>query len=128
MGVCLHEKYGGWFAMRCVFLFKNLHVDATLSRKEPIDPLNNDFDRIFDTLKRFNDNWKDSTYRSTFPVTEKYSYIQQEYFNTVPNKRKQLISKWMAFKDSKELCEFYKIQQVYNDDYKQYLTNNFYII
>lgn len=128
MGVCLHEKYGGWFAMRCVYLFKNLHVGATLIRREPTDPLNNDFDRIFDTLKRFNDNWKDSTYRSTFPVTEKYSPIQQEYFNTAPNKRNQLISKWMTFKDSSELCAFYKSQQVYRDDYKQYLIDNFYFV
>jgi methylmalonic aciduria homocystinuria type C protein len=128
MGVCLHGKYGGWFAMRCVYLFKNFHVDENLRRKDPIDPLHNDFNRIFDTLKKFNDSWRDSTYRSTFTVLQKYSHIQQEYFKTVPNDRKRLLEKWLRFKDQNSLCTFYESEHMYRTDYKQYLINNFYFV
>ena len=43
MGVCLHPKYGGWFAMRSVVIFKNLLVsDEQLPGKEPFNRLEGD--------------------------------------------------------------------------------------
>ena len=93
MGVCLHPKYGGWFAMRGVFIIKNFLVYDLISR-EPIDVLNNDESRIVELLNKFNNNWKDNTYRDVIKVERKYSDKQIEYFITEPNDRKNLIAKW----------------------------------
>ena len=131
MGVCLHPTYGGWFAMRSVFIFKNFLVnDSNMPQKPPVDMLNGDKDRILDLLEKFNFNWKDWTYRDVVPVKEKYSGIQKDYFETEPKHRKDLIRKWMRFSDQKQLCASYynqtnKIEQF---DNKDYLIRNFFVI
>jgi methylmalonic aciduria homocystinuria type C protein len=93
MGVCLHPKYGGWFAMRGVFIIKNFLV-YDLIPKEPIDVLNGNETNIYDLLNKFNFNWKDNTYRDVIKVEKKYSPKQLEYFLTDPSDRKRLILKW----------------------------------
>lgn len=94
MGVCLHPKYGGWFAMRGVFILKNVQIQDLIS-KQPIDVLNNDKKLIEDLLNRFNNNWKDNTYRDVIQVDQKYSQKQIDYFLTEPKDRKTLINKWL---------------------------------
>lgn len=86
MGVCLHPKYGGWFALRSVLIFKNLQ-HPTLPHLEPKDILNGDESLIIDVLKRFNYSWQDNTYRSVISVVETYSPLQQSYFQTIPKDR-----------------------------------------
>lgn len=86
MGVCLHPKYGGWFALRAVLIFKNLKYPL-LPRVKPIDVLGNDQSLIIDVLQRFNYAWQDSTYRDVIPVEERYSPLQQSYFQTLPKDR-----------------------------------------
>ena len=95
MGVCLHPKYGGWFAMRGVFIFKNILAYDLIS-KIPQDVLNNDESRIIDLLNKFNTNWKDNSYRDVITVENKYSKKQIEYFTTEPSDRKKLIKKWLT--------------------------------
>ncbi|CAF1249094.1 unnamed protein product [Rotaria sordida] len=86
MGVCLHPKYGGWFALRSVLIFKTLKYPL-LPRIAPIDCLNGDESLIIDVLKRFNYCWEDNTYRNVIPVIETYSSLQQSYFQTQPKDR-----------------------------------------
>ena len=86
MGVCLHPKYGGWFALRCVLIFKTLKF-PNLPRCRPTDLLNNDESLIVDVLQRFNYSWQDGTYRNVVPVVETYSPLQQSYFLTPPKDR-----------------------------------------
>lgn len=124
MGVCLHSKYGGWFAMRCVFVFKNLVLsDEQLENKEPIDALNGNIEKIIDLLKKFNYNWKDSSYRDVINVCEKYSDIQKEYFLVEPKFRKDLLKQWLIYANLEKLCESYnqKMNEIY-------LTKNFYYL
>ena len=127
MGLCLHNKYGGWFALRCVFIFKNLEI-TNLPKLAALDPLQGDSTRILDTLQKFNNNWKDSTYRDTVPVAEKYSLIQREYFITEPRFRKDLIRKWMAFKSREQLSVYYIIRDIYETNMKKYLIDNFFLV
>lgn len=94
MGVCLHPKYGGWFAMRGVLILKNLQAPDLVAKK-PEDVLQGDENRIQDLISKFNTNWRDGTYRSVIDVVEKYSDKQIEYFLTEPAERKNLIQKWL---------------------------------
>lgn len=124
MGVCLHPKYGGWFAMRCVFVFKNLQVpNEQLAYREPSDPLNGDPERILDLLKKFNYNWRDSTYRDCIRPQERYSNMQLEYFLREPKHRKTLIVDWLAFNSIEKLLKTYREKET-----KNYLIRNFYIV
>ncbi len=86
MGVCLHPKYGGWFALRSVLIFKTLEYPL-LPRVLPTDVLNGDESFIIDVLQRFNYCWEDNTYRNVIPVIETYSSLQQSYFQTKPKER-----------------------------------------
>ena len=93
--VCLHPKYGGWFALRGVLIFKNVRVSPPLL--QPLDPpmiLKTEYD-IANLLYLFNDHWRDSRYRDVGMPSdlERYSTLQQEYFRTEPSERKILISK-----------------------------------
>lgn len=90
-GVSVHPKYGGWFGLRGVLIFKNLQ-HAALQRTEPPDVVPTDELRI-ELLNRFNDNWQDWTYRDIIPVDDRYSEEQKTYFATLPKNRKPLIEK-----------------------------------
>lgn len=124
MGVCLHPKYGGWFAMRSVVIFKNLLVsDEQLPGIEPLDRLEGDPVRIFDLLHKFNYNWRDSAYRDCIQAAERYSPIQLEYFLLEPKRRKSLIIEWLRHPDVERLLEFYA-----NKQERDNLEKNFYLI
>lgn len=86
MGVCLHPKYGGWFALRAVLVFKTLQYPL-LPRVVARDLFNGDESLIIDVLQRFNNCWQDGTYRNVVPVIETYSSLQQSYFQTKPKDR-----------------------------------------
>ncbi len=113
--------------MRCVYIFKNLEV-KDLRKIEAVDQLKGDRNKIIETLQKFNFNWQDSTYRDTFEVEERYSLIQQEYFKTEPRFRKHLLKKWMIFKDQQDLINNYMIKNKYENDKKQYLLDNFFLL
>lgn len=86
MGVCIHPKYGGWFALRAVLIFKTLKYPL-LPRVRATDPFNGDEALAVDVLQRFNNSWQDNTYRNVIPVVEMYSPLQQSYFHTLPKDR-----------------------------------------
>lgn len=90
-GVSVHPKYGGWFALRGVLIFKDL-LTPELQQKDPVDCVPTRKQRI-ELLEKFNLNWQDWSYRDVtgIEVTEKYSETQQQYFATEPSKRFELI-------------------------------------
>lgn len=127
MGVCLHPKYGGWFAMRCVFIFKNLLVsEEKLSYKEPVDMLQGNADKILDLIHKFNYNWKDSTYRDVIDVEHKYSDMQLEYFLLEPKLRTNLIVKWLEFPNHKAFLNDYERKSKEKKN-KEFMFKNFYV-
>ena len=127
MGVCLHPEYGGWFAMRCVFIFKNL-TTSDLIKKEPIDRLNGDCNRIIDLISKFNLNWKDWAYRNVIKVKGTYSNLQKDYFLTEPKLRRNLLKTWLQHPNQESLYQAYKDTETQRLLQNNYLINNFYIL
>lgn len=91
-GVSVHAKYGGWFAIRGVTIFKDV-VAPNLPRKEPEDVVQGDEKRI-ELLEKFNFHWKDWSFRDIVPVDARYSEEQKTYFSTLPADRKELLDSY----------------------------------
>lgn len=91
-GVSIHPKYGGWFAMRGVIIFKDV-MTPMLPRKEPDDVVKGDEKKI-ELLEKFNFHWKDWSYRDVVPADLKYSEEQKKYFATSPANRKELLESY----------------------------------
>lgn len=93
VGLCIHRRYGGWFAIRAVIVFKSLKCTG-LERTAPPDvvPLQADKVRM---LEAYNRDWKDWTYRDIIPVEARYSEQQKLYFSTLPKNRIQLLQQLM---------------------------------
>lgn len=94
LGVCIHPRYGGWFALRAVFIFRGVVVPE-LQRRQPKDVIHSEAQRV-NLVRLFNFHWRDGRYRDVIDVEERYSTMQQEYFNTLPCQRLKLIEKWRA--------------------------------
>ena len=127
MGCSIHPVYGGWFAMRCVFLFEGVLAQEgeknALTRTEPVDALGGDTERIVELLELFNVNWRDNLYRDVVRAKERYSFMQLEYFLEAPKRRKELIRKWLAFPTRNDLDASYALKSR-----ESYLTRNFYVV
>ena len=96
-GVSIHPKYGGWFAIRGVIIFKDILV-PDLARKEPEDVVQGDEKRI-ELLEKFNFHWQDWSFRDIVPADAKYSEEQKKYFATLPANRKELLD---SFRNKEE--------------------------
>ena len=93
--VCMHPKYGGWFALRGILIFNNITVsDSILKRKDPPTILKS-LNDINNLLLLYNNHWQDWKYRDIgMPHdVERYSEIQKEYFKTEPTARRSMILK-----------------------------------
>lgn len=88
-GVCIHPRYGGWFAIRAVLLFPNIELPF-LHQNPPINCVTTEEERI-KLLEKFNFHWRDWSYRDIIEVKEKYSEEQKTYFATPPAKRLKLL-------------------------------------
>ncbi|XP_078417157.1 cyanocobalamin reductase / alkylcobalamin dealkylase isoform X1 [Cetorhinus maximus] len=88
-GVCIHPRYGGWFAIRGVLIFPDVQVPS-LEQKLPVDCVSTDEKKI-QLLERFNLHWQDWTYRDIIDVEERYSEEQKQYFATPPSERFKLL-------------------------------------
>ncbi|CAI5777294.1 Alkylcobalamin:glutathione S-alkyltransferase [Podarcis lilfordi] len=89
-GVCIHPRYGGWFAIRALLLFPGVEVPSLL-QKTPVDCVTTDEKRI-ELLEKFNFHWRDWSYRDITEVKEKYSEEQKTYFATPPAERLKLLT------------------------------------
>lgn len=90
-GVSVHPKYGGWFAIRGVLIFKDI-LAHDLIKTEPKDIVHTQELRK-ELLERFNYNWQDWTFRDIVPVDSRYSEEQKDYFAMPPGQRKSVIDK-----------------------------------
>ncbi|XP_055258244.1 cyanocobalamin reductase / alkylcobalamin dealkylase [Moschus berezovskii] len=88
-GVCIHPRFGGWFAIRGVVLLRGIEV-PNLPPTKPIDCVPTRADRIT-LLERFNFHWRDWTYRDAVTPQERYSEEQKAYFSTPPAQRLALL-------------------------------------
>ena len=93
-GVSVHAKYGGWFAIRGVVVFKDVLV-PDLPRKQPLDVVQGDEKRI-ELLEKFNFHWHDWSFRDIVPSDAQYSEEQKNYFATLPANRKELLDSLRA--------------------------------
>jgi methylmalonic aciduria homocystinuria type C protein len=89
-GVSVHPKYGGWFAMRGVLIFKDVLVPS-LPKTEPTDVVKGDEKKI-ELLEKFNFHWQNWSFRDIVPAISKYSEQQKKYFATLPANRKDLLN------------------------------------
>ncbi|XP_013417146.1 methylmalonic aciduria and homocystinuria type C protein homolog [Lingula anatina] len=89
-GVSVHPKYGGWFAIRGVLIFKDV-LCSDLQRKEPPDVVPTD-ELKKELLERYNFHWQDWSFRDIIPVENRYSEEQKTYFSTLPKDRLQLLN------------------------------------
>ncbi|KAK0042083.1 methylmalonic aciduria and homocystinuria type C protein [Biomphalaria pfeifferi] len=89
-GVCIHPDYGGWFALRGVFIFKSV-LCPDLSRLKPFDCVSDQSKKV-ELLDLFNNHWRDARYRDIIPVKLKYSEDQKKYFDTLPKDRAPLVN------------------------------------
>ncbi|XP_064607043.1 cyanocobalamin reductase / alkylcobalamin dealkylase-like [Liolophura sinensis] len=90
-GVCIHPKYGGWFALRGVLVFKDV-LCPQLKKKLCEDLLPSD-EQKRDLLEKYNDHWQDWSFRDVLPVEDRYSEEQKTYFATPPGERQELVRK-----------------------------------
>lgn len=93
-GFSIHPKYGGWFALRGVFIFKSIH-QPDLPYREPVDCLPSQEDRKM-LLESFNFNYHDWSYRDIVVADERYSEEQKKYFQTDPRDRKDILKEILA--------------------------------
>ena len=88
--VCLHPKFGGWFALRAVLIFPQ--IQATLRLAAPLEILSNP-DQISELLNLYNHSWQDNQFWDCAPkVIEKYLDNQRNYFALKPgNQRNKIV-------------------------------------
>ncbi|KAM3914170.1 LOW QUALITY PROTEIN: cyanocobalamin reductase / alkylcobalamin dealkylase [Leptodactylus fuscus] len=91
-GVCVHPRFGGWFAIRAVLVFTDVQAPG-LAQTPPIDCVPAREDRI-SLLENFNFNWRDGKYRDAVAAEETYSAEQTLYFATPPAERWKLLELW----------------------------------
>jgi len=81
--VCMHPKFGGWFALRGIFVFPNICVPH-LERRLPEEILESS-QKIGQLLDLYNYHWRDNRFRDCpHNVEERYSQDQQDYFEKPP--------------------------------------------
>ncbi|MBN3275915.1 MMAC protein, partial [Polyodon spathula] len=88
-GVCMHPRYGGWFAIRALLVFPGVVAEGLVQR-DPPDCVPSQELRI-ELLERFNLRWQDWSYRDIVPVEVRYSEEQKTYFSTPPADRLKLL-------------------------------------
>ncbi|XP_053325378.1 cyanocobalamin reductase / alkylcobalamin dealkylase [Spea bombifrons] len=97
-GVCIHPRFGGWFAIRAVLVFKEVQA-PNLEQSLPIDCIPCREDRIR-LLEDFNFRWRDGKYRDVLPAEQRYSAEQTLYFATPPAERLKLLELWGTIQPS----------------------------
>ncbi|XP_053549551.1 cyanocobalamin reductase / alkylcobalamin dealkylase [Bombina bombina] len=91
-GVCVHARFGGWFAIRAVTLFADVQAPG-LQQTPPMDCIQSQEDRM-QLLELFNFHWRDGRYRDVLQAQERYSAEQTLYFATPPGERLKLLEMW----------------------------------
>lgn len=86
--VCIHPKFGGWFAIRGVIIFKQLRCPELKQSQCSLDLCQSDIVKL---LKLYNDSWRDWRFRDIIKTDQRYSDLQMQYFETPPDQRESII-------------------------------------
>ncbi|XP_019936101.2 cyanocobalamin reductase / alkylcobalamin dealkylase [Paralichthys olivaceus] len=92
-GVCVHPRFGGWFAIRALLVFEDVTLDSEVVQPLPPDCVPTREGRI-QLLEAFNFRWQDWSYRDIIPPVQTYSQKQRDYFITPPAQRFALLKSW----------------------------------
>ncbi|XP_053177628.1 cyanocobalamin reductase / alkylcobalamin dealkylase [Scomber japonicus] len=92
-GVCVHPRFGGWFAIRALLVFEGMTVGSELVQPVPPDCVPSREGRI-KLLEAFNLHWQDWSYRNIVCPVSTYSQKQMDYFSTKPAERFTLLRTW----------------------------------
>ncbi|XP_062252307.1 cyanocobalamin reductase / alkylcobalamin dealkylase [Platichthys flesus] len=92
-GVCVHPRFGGWFAIRALLVFGDVTLGSELVQPPPPDCVPTREGRI-QLLEAFNLRWQDWSYRDIIPPIQTYSQKQRDYFSTPPAQRFALLRSW----------------------------------
>uniref|UniRef100_A0AAY4CLY1 Cyanocobalamin reductase / alkylcobalamin dealkylase n=1 Tax=Denticeps clupeoides TaxID=299321 RepID=A0AAY4CLY1_9TELE len=92
-GVCIHPRWGGWFAIRALLVFRGVESGAELQQAPPVDSVGSRQQRV-ELLESFNLHWQDWAYRDIIRSEDSYSPRQREYFSTPPGQRATLLQRW----------------------------------
>ncbi|XP_034036279.1 methylmalonic aciduria and homocystinuria type C protein homolog [Thalassophryne amazonica] len=103
-GVCMHPRFGGWFAIRALLIFGGVTVGPELVQPAPPDCVPSREDRI-KLLEAFNFHWKDWSYRDFVRLIQTYSQKQRDYFATVPAQRFALLRSWGLLSQDSECSD-----------------------
>ncbi len=91
--VCVHPRFGGWFAIRAVAVLPGVEDPAMARPAAPLPDLTQG--EIAEVLRLYNDEWRDWRFRDAAVARpeERYSTLQMEYFATEPAKRWNIVKK-----------------------------------
>ncbi|XP_039985424.1 cyanocobalamin reductase / alkylcobalamin dealkylase isoform X3 [Xiphias gladius] len=92
-GVCMHPRFGGWFAIRALLVFRDVTVGFEVVQPVPPDCVPTREGRI-QLLEAFNFHWQDWSYRNIVCPVQTYSQKQRDYFSTPPAQRLALLKSW----------------------------------
>ncbi|XP_076582386.1 cyanocobalamin reductase / alkylcobalamin dealkylase isoform X1 [Chaetodon auriga] len=92
-GVCVHPRFGGWFAIRALLVFGGVTVGSEMEQPAPPDCVPSREARI-QLLEAFNLRWQDWSYRDVVRPVQTYSQKQRDYFSTPPAQRFALLKTW----------------------------------
>ncbi|KAM3619514.1 uncharacterized protein V6R79_009527 [Siganus canaliculatus] len=92
-GVCVHPRFGGWFAIRALLVFERVIVGSDMVQPLPPDCVPSREQRI-KLLEAFNYHWQDWSYRNIVQPVQTYSQKQKDYFSTLPAQRFALLKEW----------------------------------
>jgi len=91
--VCHHSRWGGWFALRGVFIFPKI-CTPDLTQIQPPSTLSND--EATSMIELYNDHWQDWRWRDVGCPEDRYSPAQIKYFDTPPVDRLSLMGELMT--------------------------------
>ena len=96
--VCLHPKFGGWFALRGVIVLPHCSVPHLIQQKPP--EILGSRNEIAELLNLYNHQWRDGSFRNCGAFSEEiYSQEQQDYFACTPGpQRVQFLSQLISSK------------------------------
>ncbi|KAF0021796.1 hypothetical protein F2P81_025951 [Scophthalmus maximus] len=92
-GVCVHPRFGGWFAIRALLVFGDVTLGSEMVQPIPPDCVPTRESRI-QLLEAFNFHWQDWSYRDVVRPVQTYSQKQRDYFSTPPSQRFDLLRTW----------------------------------
>jgi methylmalonic aciduria homocystinuria type C protein len=86
-GVAIHPVFGGYFAFRAAFIFKNVQV-PDLVQRVPKDTIGSNRIKLLQLWSKWDMDFRDVAFENReWTPDQKYNKEQDEFFRTLPEKR-----------------------------------------